>query len=226
MGRWTERVRCPISSPIVTNMAETGATTRSIVVLVSGGGTNLQALIDATADPAYGVRIAAVGADRDDIEGLARARRAGIPTFVCRVADFATRADWDAALASQVAEYRPQLVVLAGFLKLTGEAFLRQFGGRTVNTHPALSPSFPGLHGPQSALDYGVKVTGCTLFVVDAGVDTGPIVAQSAVDVHDDDTAETLHERIKTAERQMLVEHVGRMVRNGFSVTERKVTIS
>jgi phosphoribosylglycinamide formyltransferase-1 len=226
MGRWTERVRCPISSPIVTNMAETGATTRSIVVLVSGGGTNLQALIDATADPAYGVRIAAVGADRDDIEGLARARRAGIPTFVCRVADFATRADWDAALASQVAEYRPQLVVLAGFLKLTGEAFLRQFGGRTVNTHPALSPSFPGLHGPQSALDYGVKVTGCTLFVVDAGVDTGPIVAQSAVDVHDDDTAETLHERIKTAERQMLVDYVGRMVRDGFSVTERKVTLS
>ena len=226
MGRWTERVRCPISSHIVTNMAETGATTRSIVVLVSGGGTNLQALIDATADPAYGVRIAAVGADRDDIEGLARARRAGIPTFVCRVADFATRADWDAALASQVAEYRPQLVVLAGFLKLTGEAFLRQFGGRTVNTHPALSPSFPGLHGPQSALDYGVKVTGCTLFVVDAGVDTGPIVAQSAVDVHDDDTAETLHERIKTAERQMLVDYVGRMVRDGFSVTERKVTLS
>jgi phosphoribosylglycinamide formyltransferase-1 len=226
MGRWTERVRCPISSPIVTNMAETGATTRSIVVLVSGGGTNLQALIDATADPAYGVRIAAVGADRDDIEGLARARRAGIPTFVCRVTDFATRADWDAALASQVAEYRPQLVVLAGFLKLTGEAFLRQFGGRTVNTHPALSPSFPGLHGPQSALDYGVKVTGCTLFVVDAGVDTGPIVAQSAVDVHDDDTAETLHERIKTAERQMLVDYVGRMVRDGFSVTERKVTLS
>ena len=226
MGRWTERVRCPISSPIVTNMAETGATTRSIVVLVSGGGTNLQALIDATADPAYGVRIAAVGADRDDIEGLARARRAGIPIFVCRVADFATRADWDAALASQVAEYRPQLVVLAGFLKLTGEAFLRQFGGRTVNTHPALSPSFPGLHGPQSALDYGVKVTGCTLFVVDAGVDTGPIVAQSAVDVHDDDTAETLHERIKTAERQMLVDYVGRMVRDGFSVTERKVTLS
>jgi phosphoribosylglycinamide formyltransferase 1 len=226
MGRWTERVRCPISSPIVTNMAETGATTRSIVVLVSGGGTNLQALIDATADPAYGVRIAAVGADRDDIEGLARARRAGIPTFVYRVADFATRADWDVALASQVAAYRPQLVVLAGFLKLTGEAFLRQFGGRTVNTHPALSPSFPGLHGPQAALDYGVKVTGCTLFVVDAGVDTGPIVAQSAVNVHDDDTAETLHERIKTAERQMLVDYVGRMVRDGFSVKERKVTIS
>jgi phosphoribosylglycinamide formyltransferase 1 len=199
---------------------------RSIVVLVSGAGTNLQALIDAAADPAYGVRIAAVGADRDDIEALARARRGGIPTFVCRVSDFAARADWDVALASQVAKYRPQLVVLAGFMKLTGEAFLSQFGGRTVNTHPALSPSFPGVRGPQEALDYGVKVTGCTLFVVDSGVDTGPIVAQRAVNVQDDDTAQTLHERIKSAERQMLVEYVGRMVRDGFTVTQRKVAIS
>ena len=196
------------------------------MVLISGTGTNLQALIDATADPAYGVRIAAVGADRGDIEGLSRARRAQIPTFVCRVADFATRADWDAALATQVAAYRPQLVVLAGFMKLTGKEFLRKLGGRTVNTHPALSPSFPGMHGPKEALEHGVKVTGCTLFVVDSGVDTGPIVAQSAVVVHDDDTIETLHERIKTAERQMLVDYVGRMVRDGFTVTERKVTIS
>ncbi|MEP7191948.1 MAG: phosphoribosylglycinamide formyltransferase [Actinomycetota bacterium] len=207
-------------------MEETGSNTGSIVVLVSGGGTNLQALIDATADPGYGVRIAAVGADRDGIEALARARRAGIPTFVCRVADFATRSDWDAELASKVAVYRPGMVVLAGFMKLTGEAFLRQFGGRTVNTHPALSPSFPGVHGPKDALEYGVRVTGCTLFIVDEGVDTGPIVAQRAVDVHDGDTVEILHERIKTAERQMLVDYVGRMVRNGFSVTERKVTIS
>lgn len=210
----------------MTNLTETGSTSRSIVVLVSGRGTNLQALIDASADPAYGVRIAAVGADRDDIEALARARRAGIATFVCRVADFATRQDWDADLASKVAPYQPQLVVLAGFMKLTGEAFLRQFGGRTVNTHPALSPSFPGTHGPQAALDYGVKVSGCTLFVVDSGVDTGPIVAQRAVRVYDDDTAEILHERIKTVERQMLVEYVGRMVRDGFSLSERKVTIS
>ena len=209
----------------MTTTPDTGSTTGSIVVLVSGSGTNLQALIDATADPAYGVRIEAVGADRDDIEALSRARREGIPTFVCRVADFATRAEWDVALTSQVAAYRPKLVVLAGFMKLTGEAFLGQFGGRTVNTHPALSPSFPGIHGPQEALDYGVKVTGCTLFVVDAGVDSGPVVAQSAVPVQGDDTVQTLHERIKTAERQMLVDHVGRMVRDGFTVTERKVTI-
>ena len=203
-----------------------GSRPGSIVVLVSGEGTNLQALIDATADPSYGVLIAAVGADRDDIEGLSRARRAGIPTFVCRVADFASRDEWDAALTAQVAAYRPTLVVLAGFMKLTGEAFLGRLGGRTVNTHPALSPSFPGMHGPAEALDYGVKVTGCTLFVVDSGVDTGPIVAQTPVSVHDDDTVATLHERIKTAERQMLVDYVGRMVREGFTVTERKVTIS
>ena len=205
---------------------DTASTAGDIVVLVSGGGTNLQALIDASSDPAYGVRIAAVGADRDDIEGLFRARRAQIPTFVCRVADFATRAEWDAALTAHVAAYRPRLVVLAGFMKLTGEAFLGKYGGRTVNTHPALSPSFPGMSGPREALEYGVKVTGCTLFVVDRGVDTGPIVAQRAVEVLDDDTTQTLHERIKTAERQMLVDYVGRMVRGGFTVTERKVTIS
>jgi phosphoribosylglycinamide formyltransferase 1 len=226
MGGWAGRVCCQISSPIVKNMPTTGSTAGSVVVLVSGYGSNLQALIDAAADPAYGVRIAAVGADRDDIEGLRRARRAGIPTFVCRLADFATRAQWDAALTSQVAAYRPDLVVLAGFMRLTGDAFLGQFGGRTVNTHPALSPSFPGVHGPLEALDYGVKVTGCTLFVIDAGVDTGPIVAQRAVRVHDDDTVEILHERIKAQEREMLVDCVGRMVRNGFTVTERKVTIS
>ena len=205
--------------------ARRGEGPRDVVVLVSGGGTNLQALLDAAADPAYGVRVAAVGADREDIEGLARARRAGIPTFVCAVADHATREDWDAALTEQVAAYDPCLVVLAGFMRLTGAAFLARFGGRTVNTHPALSPSFPGMHGPRDALAYGVKVTGATLFVVDAGVDTGPIVAQRAVPVADDDTVESLHERIKTAERQMLVDCVGRMVRDGFTVSRRKVTI-
>jgi phosphoribosylglycinamide formyltransferase-1 len=205
--------------------ARRGEGPRDVVVLVSGGGTNLQALLDATADPAYGVRVAAVGADREGIEGLARARRAGIPTFVCPVADHASREEWDAALTEQVAAYDPCLVVLAGFLRLTGAAFLARFGGRTVNTHPALSPSFPGMHGPRDALAYGVKVTGATLFVVDAGVDTGPIVDQRAVRVADDDTVESLHERIKTAERQMLVDCVGRMVRDGFTVSQRKVTI-
>ena len=115
------------------------------------------------------------------------------------------------------------MVVLAGFMKLVGPTFLGRFGGRMVNTHPALSPSFPGMRGPADALEYGVKVTGCTLFVVDAGVDTGAIVAQTAVPVADDDTVETLHERIKVAERQMLVDAVGRMAREGFSVDGRRV---
>ncbi len=149
-----------------------------LVVLVSGSGTNLQALLDACADPTYGAEVVAVGADRDGIEGLARAERAGVPTFVRRVKDAESRAAWDADLAGVVAGFEPDVVVLAGFMKLVGESFLDELGGRTVNTHPALSPSFPGMHGPADALAYGVTVTGATLFVVDAGVDTGPIVAQ------------------------------------------------
>ena len=194
-----------------------------LVVLVSGSGTNLQALLDACTDPAYGAQVVAVGADRDGIEGLARAERAGIPTFATRVRDFATRAAWDAALADAVAGFGPDLVVSAGFMKLVGEAFLARFGGRLVNTHPALLPAFPGTNGAGDALEYGVKVAGATLFVVDAGVDTGPILAQSVVPVEDDDTVETLHERIKVAERAMLVDAVGRMAREGFTTTGRRV---
>ncbi|WP_028653882.1 MULTISPECIES: phosphoribosylglycinamide formyltransferase [unclassified Nocardioides] len=196
-----------------------------LVVLVSGSGTNLQAILDASADPAYGARVVAVGADRDDIEGLRRAERAGVPTFVTKVKDHPTREDWDRALAAEVAAHEPDLVVLAGFMKLVGESFLDAFGGRTVNTHPALSPSFPGMHGPRDALEYGVKVTGATLFVVDAGVDTGAIVAQAVVPVEDDDTVESLHERIKVAERAMLVDSVGRMAREGFTVDGRRVRL-
>jgi phosphoribosylglycinamide formyltransferase-1 len=185
-----------------------------LVVLVSGGGTNLQALIDATASPDYGAEIVAVGADRDGIEGLARAERVGIPTFVVRTADHPDRAGWDVALAEAVEDHQPDLVVLAGFMKLVGPAFLALFGGRTVNTHPSLLPAFPGMQAPKDALDLGVKVTGATLFVVDAGVDTGPIIAQVAVPVLDDDDVETLHERIKVSERAMLVDWIGRLVRS------------
>ncbi len=196
-----------------------------VVVLVSGSGTLLQALLDAAQDPAYGVRIAAVGADRPVIEGLARAERAGIPTFVCRVKDHPDRAAWDEALTEQVAAYEPALVISAGFLKLVGERFLESFGGRYLNSHNALLPSFPGIHGPRDALEYGVKLSGATLFVVDAGVDTGAIVAQCAVPVHDDDTVDTLTDRIKDAERPQLVEWVGRMARDGFTVDGRHVRI-
>jgi phosphoribosylglycinamide formyltransferase-1 len=194
-----------------------------VVVLVSGSGTNLQALLDAAVDPAYGARIVAVGADRDGIEGLARAERSTVPTFVAKLRDFSSRDAWDKALADKVDAFEPDLVVLAGFMKLVGPHFLEQFSGRVVNTHPALCPSFPGVNGPGDALAYGVKVTGATLFVVDAGVDTGPIVAQTVVPVEDDDDVEALHERIKVAERRMLVDNVGRMAREGFSITDRKV---
>ena len=167
----------------------------------------------------------AVGADRDGTPGEKRAADRGIPTFVVKVADHASREDWDVALTEVVAAHEPNLIVLAGFMKLVGNAFLHRFEGRTLNTHPALSPSFPGMHGPAAALAHGVKVTGCTLFVVDQGIDTGPIVAQAAVPVLDDDDEDALHERIKTAERAMLVDAVGRMTREGFTVTGRKVTI-
>lgn len=194
-----------------------------LVVLVSGSGTNLQAILDAAAEPSYGAQVVAVGADRTGIEGLARAERAGVATFVHRVPDFPDRSAWDRALTDSVQAYRPDLVILAGFMKLVGEEFLATYAGRTLNTHPALSPSFPGMHGPRDALEYGVKVTGCTLFVVDGGVDTGPIVDQRAVPVLPDDTVETLHERIKEQERAMLVEAVGRLAREGYRIDGRGV---
>jgi phosphoribosylglycinamide formyltransferase-1 len=196
-----------------------------LVVLVSGSGSNLQSLLDACADPAYGATVVAVGADRDGIAGLDRAARWGVPTFVERLRDHPLRADWDAALTAAVAAHKPDLVISAGFLKLVGPAFLAEFGDRYLNTHNALLPAFPGIHGPRDALAYGVKVSGATLFFVDAGVDTGPIVAQTTVPVLDDDTEETLTERIKDAERRQLVDSIGRLVREGWTVTGRKVTI-
>ncbi|UYM03900.1 phosphoribosylglycinamide formyltransferase [Solicola gregarius] len=194
-----------------------------VVVLVSGAGTNLQALLDASRGSAYGCEVVAVGSDRPGVHGLERAESAGIPTFVESLRDHPHRESWDAALAKAVAAYEPDLVVLAGFMRLTGRAFLAAHGGRTVNTHPALSPSFPGMHGPRDALAYGVRVTGATLFIVDEGVDTGPIVAQVAVPVEFDDDEATLHERIKVAERAMLVDTVGRMAREGYVIDNRLV---
>ncbi|MGP2435831.1 phosphoribosylglycinamide formyltransferase [Streptomyces sp. JW3] len=199
-----------------------------LVALVSGSGTNLQALLDeiaATGSAAYGAEIVAVGADREGIEGLARAERAGLPTFVTKVRDFATREDWDAALAAAVAGYEPDLVVSAGFMKIVGKEFLARFGGRFVNTHPALLPSFPGAHGVRDALAYGAKVTGCTVHFVDDGVDTGPIIAQGVVEIRDEDDESALHERIKEVERRLLVDVVGRLARHGYRIEGRKVVI-
>ncbi|MDT9592775.1 phosphoribosylglycinamide formyltransferase [Nocardioides zeae] len=192
-----------------------------VVVLVSGAGSNLQALLDAARDGAYPAEVVAVGADRPGAAGLDRARAADVPTFVVPLAEHPDRAAWDAALTDAVAAHRPDWVVLAGFMRLVGPAFLARFEGRVLNTHPALSPSFPGMHGPADALAHGVKVSGATLFVVDAGVDTGVIVAQTAVAVEPDDDVAALHERIKVAERRMLVDAVARIAADGLVVSGR-----
>ncbi len=194
-------------------------------MLVSGAGTNLQALLDACASERYGARVVAVGSDRSGITALARAEAAGVETFTLPVRDFPSRPDWDRALTKACAGFEPDLIVLAGFMKLVGADFLDRFGGRVINTHPALLPSFPGMRGAGDALEHGVKVSGCTVFLVDAGTDSGPIIAQAPVPVHDDDDEASLHERIKVAERALLVETVGRMVRDGWSVQGRKVRV-
>ena len=194
-----------------------------VVVLVSGTGTLLQALLDAAAQPGYPARVVAVGADRRGIEGLARAERAGVPTFAVALADHPDRAAWDAALTAAVAAHRPDLVVSAGFMKVLGPAFLAGAGCPVINTHPALLPAFPGTRGVADALAYGVKVTGATVHFVDAGVDTGPVLAQTAVAVAPGDTVDALHERIKVEERRLLVRTVAELVRSGATVSGREV---
>jgi phosphoribosylglycinamide formyltransferase 1 len=195
-----------------------------VVVLVSGTGTLLQALLDA-AGPDYPASVVAVGADRAGAAGLRRAADCGLPTFVAALAEYPDRVSWDAALTEAVAEHRPDLIVTAGFMKILGPAFLERFGGRIVNTHPALLPAFPGPHPVADALAHGVRVTGATMHLVDAGVDTGPILAQRTVEVLPEDTEQRLHERIKAVERRMLVEVVAELVRCGCTVTGRKVSL-
>jgi phosphoribosylglycinamide formyltransferase 1 len=195
-----------------------------VVVLLSGAGTLLQALLDAsTRSPGWSV--AGVVSDRVGAPGLERARAAGVPTATVAMADFPDRAGWDGAVARAVDVFSPDLVVLAGFMRILGEPFLARFGGRTVNTHPALLPAFPGAHGVRDALEHGVKVTGCSVIIVDAGVDAGPIVAQRAVPVEEDDDEARLHERIKVVERELLVEVVDRMLASGWRVEGRRVRL-
>lgn len=195
-----------------------------VVVLVSGTGTLLQALLDA-AGPAYPARVVAVGADRAHAGGLRRAEECGLPTFVVELAQHPDRASWDAALTEAVAAHQPDLVVTPGFMKILGPVFLDRFAGRIVNSHPALLPAFPGPHPVADALAHGVRMTGATVHLVDAGVDTGPILAQRAVEVLADDTEERLHERIKIVERRLLVEVVADLIRRGYTVTGRKVSL-
>lgn len=196
-----------------------------LVVLASGEGTLLQHLIDACAADTAEAQVVAVGADRHGTRAVGRAETAGIKTFVCRVSDYQDRADWDKALTKICAGYRPDLIISAGFMKLFGPHFVAEFSGRCINSHPALLPSFPGMHGVRDALAYGVKVTGCTVFLVDAGLDSGPVVAQQAVPVRDGDDEETLTERIKSVERVLLADTVMAMLRQGWSVTGRRVRV-
>jgi phosphoribosylglycinamide formyltransferase-1 len=184
-----------------------------LVVLVSGSGTLLQSLLDASASGELDAAVVAVGADRADAYGLRRAERAGVPTFVHPFARGGDRAAWDAELTALVDAFEPDLVVSAGFMKLVGPAFLARFGGRTINTHPALLPSFPGMHAVRDALAHGVKVTGTTVFLVDDGVDSGEILAQEPVRVLPGDDEDVLYERIKIVERQLLVDTVNELSR-------------
>jgi len=188
-----------------------------IAVLVSGTGSLLQALLDARAAGDLDAEVVLVGSDNAQAEGLERARAAGVQTFVHPFGRGQDRAAWDAELTELVQRHDVDLVVLAGFMKLVGPSFLARFGGRTINTHPALLPSFPGMHGPRDALEHGVKVTGTTVFEVDAGVDTGRILAQEPVRVLPGDSVEALHERIKVAERLLLVRTVNELASQGDS---------
>jgi formyltetrahydrofolate-dependent phosphoribosylglycinamide formyltransferase len=194
-----------------------------LVVLASGEGRTLQALLDAAADPAYGAEVVAVGTDRDGARALDRALAAGVEAFTVRLADHPDRASWDRALADELLRHEPDLVVCAGFMRILGAAVLEHFASRVVNTHPALLPSFPGAHAVPDALAYGVKITGVTVHLVDEGVDTGPVVAQAAVPVEPGDTVESLHARIQHVEQPLYVDAVGRLARGGWTVEGRTV---
>jgi phosphoribosylglycinamide formyltransferase-1 len=193
------------------------------VVLASGTGSLLKSLLSAAVDD-YPARVVAVGVDRD-CPAVEIACAASLPTFTVRLPDYRDRGAWDAALTQATTAHSPDLVVSAGFMKILGPQFLSAFGGRVVNTHPTLLPAFPGAHGVAEALAYGVKVTGCTVHLVDAGTDTGPILAQRAIPVLDGDDEETLHERIKVVERRLLVEVVAALATGGVTWNGRKATI-
>ncbi|WP_132993186.1 phosphoribosylglycinamide formyltransferase [Gordonia zhaorongruii] len=192
-----------------------------IVVLASGAGSLLQAIIDRAAAPDAAYRVAGVVVDRScraaDIAAAAK-----IPVTHCALRDYHDRSEWDAALTTATAACSPEWVVTAGFMKLVGPAFLGRFAGRTVNSHPALLPAFPGAHGVADALAYGAKITGTTIHLVDDGVDTGPILAQRVVDIAADDTEATLHERIKVVERSLLTEVVDALAARGVVIDGRK----
>jgi phosphoribosylglycinamide formyltransferase-1 len=195
-----------------------------VVVLASGSGTVFAALADALAD-VDDVVVTRLVCDQPDAAVLARARERGIPTEVVALSDPQQRATWNREVAEAIARGTPDLVVSAGFMRLLSAQVLDRFPGRVINTHPALLPAFPGAHAVRDALAYGVRITGCTVHVVDTGVDTGPVIAQAAIDVDLDDDQTALHERIKRIERRLLADVTLRMLRHGWTINGRKVTI-
>lgn len=194
------------------------------LILASGSGTLTGALLDAFADGRSGVQIVGIGSDVPTAGVLDRARAAGVDSFVVAPSDHPSRPAWNRALADAVESYAPDWIVSAGFMRILGEHFVDRFSGRILNTHPALLPSFPGAHGVRDALAHGVKVTGTTFHLVDAGVDTGPIIAQFPLSVHEDDDEDSLHERIRAVERARLVELLGFLASGTLTVTDRRVT--
>jgi phosphoribosylglycinamide formyltransferase-1 len=199
------------------------STPSRLVVLASGAGSLLSSLLAAAVGD-YPARVVAVGADRDCL-ATEIAATASLPTFTVRLSDYPTRDAWDAAITAATDAHSPDLIVSAGFMKILGPQYLSRYCGRILNTHPTLLPAFPGARGVAEALAYGVKITGCTVHLVDAGMDTGPILAQQSVAVLDGDTEETLHERIKVTERQLLVDVVAAIATRGVTWTGRKATI-
>lgn len=176
----------------------------SIVVLISGSGSNLKALLEATENPLFGAKIVAVGSD-NAADGLAHAERFGVPTFVVSPASFDTRENWANILLANINHFKPDLVVLAGFMKILPANFVAALTPNLINTHPSLLPAFPGAHAVRDALAANASVTGVTIHVVDEGVDTGPHIAQATVPVLADDSEYQLHERIKVVERELLI---------------------
>lgn len=196
-----------------------------VIALASGTGTLFQALLDAAYETDYPADVVALLTDKPGSGAARRARAVGVPVDVVDPADYADRSAWDVALTEKARQYAPQWLVSVGFMRLLGPEFLAAFPQRILNTHPSLLPAFPGKQAVEDAVDYGVKVTGCTVHIVDAGVDTGPVIAQRVVEVAPDDTQELLHDRIKTVERQLIVEVVDRVSTHGLNITGRKADI-
>ncbi|GIT79956.1 phosphoribosylglycinamide formyltransferase [Leifsonia sp. LS1] len=179
----------------------------SIVVLISGGGSNLRALLEASQDAEFPARVVAVGADRD-ADGLAHAEEFGIPSFTVPFSSFDSREEWGDELAEQIRQWEPDLVILSGFMRLVPPRVVEAFSPYLINTHPAYLPEFPGAHGVRDALAAGATQTGASLIVVDDGVDAGPIISQERVPILPGDTEAALHERIKPVERRLLIDAV------------------